>query len=145
MVKVDDGIGNLGGAGLLEQRNIGGGEAHLLSKKVGTDGSLLFELADEMIALVEGLRAWGALSADPELLGPSIRECGLRGPMAIGGHGKGREGLAAVEDNLGPGRGLVGDECLRFPRVCAGEADFFGETVGACGERHLNGLLERAW
>ena len=145
MVKVDDGIGNLGGAGLLEQRNIGGREAYLLSKQVRTDGSLLFELADEVIPLVERLRARGALTADPELLGPTVREWGLRGPVAIGSHGKGREGLAAVEDNLGPGRGLISDECLRFPRVCAGEADFFGETVGACGERHLNGLLERAW
>ena len=98
-----------------------------------------------MIPLVERLGSRGALTADPELLGPSVRERGLRCPAAIGGHGKGWEGLAAIEDDFRAGRGLISDECLRFPRVCAGEADFFGETVGACGERHLNGLLERAW
>ena len=97
-----------------------------------------------MITLVEGLRAWGALPADPELLGPPIREWCLRGPVAIGGHGKGRQGLSAVEDDLCPGRGLVGDGRVRFAGIFPRERDGFGEAVGTRGKRHLNGLLEWA-
>ena len=97
-----------------------------------------------MIALVEGLRAWGALAADPELLGPSVREWGLRRPVAIGSHGKSREGLSAVEDDLRAGRGLVGDGCVRFAGIFPSERNFLSEAVGACRERYLDGLLEWA-
>ena len=115
-----------------------------MAKQASTDGDLLFELSDEVVAFVEGFRPRGSLAADPELLGAAVREWGLRRPLAIGSHAKGRQGFSAIEHDLGSGGGLVGDGCVRFAGIFAGERDGLGETVGACGQRHLDGRLKRS-
>ena len=116
-----------------------------MAKQAGADGDLFFELSDEVVAFVEGLCPRGSLAADPELLGSAVREWGLRRPLAIGSHAKGREGLSAIEDDLGPGGGLVGDGGVRFAGIFAGEGNGLGETISACGQRYLDGLLQRSW
>ena len=143
VVEINDRIGNLGGAGLLEQRKVSGSEAHLLTKEAWPDRSLVLELTDKMVALVKRLGARRTLTADPELLGATAGGGGRRRPAAVGGHREGGKRLPTVEDDRCTRRGLISDGGIGFARIFAREADFFGETVGAGGERHLDRLRER--
>ena len=120
-----------------------GSEADLLAEKARADGSLVLQLTHEMVALVEGLGARGTLTADPELLGAPVFDRRRRGPTAVGAGGEGRERQAAIEDDLRPGSGAVGDDGVGFTRILARERDGLGQAIGASGDRHLHRLPER--